>query len=113
MRPEPGPFRYAVDAEIATQQVPRALAGRWDSSDPEWIWPRWCATEVVAKPLDTPILPLLTEGPVDITPWVRAGTEVHWVVVRQGGVLVAYGLAATSSGASCPVGRQEHRVMRS
>jgi hypothetical protein len=46
---------WAIDAEIATQPVPVALARRSGIDDPERFWPRWTALETVCKLLDEPI----------------------------------------------------------
>jgi hypothetical protein len=56
----------AVDAEIRHTPVPLALGRRWGSTDPRWVWPRWCATECVAKLTDTPIVLLARAGPVGV-----------------------------------------------
>jgi hypothetical protein len=52
---------WAVDAEIAAQRVPTALAERTGVGDPAVFWPRWTAVEVAAKLLDVPVVMWLAE----------------------------------------------------
>jgi len=52
---------WAVDAEIAAQLVPVALAERTGVGDPDVFWPRWTAVEVAAKLLDVPVVMWLAE----------------------------------------------------
>jgi hypothetical protein len=47
--PGGGPARLAVDAEIAAQPVPPALARRSGITDPAVFWPLWTSTEVSCK----------------------------------------------------------------
>jgi hypothetical protein len=49
-------IRWAIDAEIADQPVPAALAARTGISDPAGFWPAWTAAEVAAKLLDVPMV---------------------------------------------------------
>jgi hypothetical protein len=52
----PVPAVCAVDAEMVTQPVPAALSRRWAIADPATFWPRWTATETVAKLVDVPVV---------------------------------------------------------
>lgn len=49
-------LRWAIDAELADQPVPPALARRCGCADPALFWPCWTRAEVSAKLLDIPIL---------------------------------------------------------
>jgi hypothetical protein len=53
---DPAGSRWAVDAEIAAQPVPPALATRTGIRDPEEFWCRWTAVEVACKLLDIPVM---------------------------------------------------------
>jgi hypothetical protein len=48
------PRSHAIDAEIADQPVPPALARRTGIRSPERFWPQWTAMEVACKLLDVP-----------------------------------------------------------
>lgn len=76
------PLRAAVDAEIARSVVPAALARRW-GSDPDVVWPAWCAAEVVAKLTDVPVLLLVRAGPP-----VSPGRSAGWSVPVDAGEVV-------------------------
>ena len=65
--PTPG-LRVAVDAEIADQPVPPALARRFGIDRPELFWPRWTAVEVACKLLDVPILVWLSQRGLRVDP---------------------------------------------
>jgi hypothetical protein len=52
----PPGVQVAVDAEIADQSVPRALARRFGTDRPDMFWPQWTAVEVACKVLDVPIM---------------------------------------------------------
>jgi hypothetical protein len=55
----PPGVRYAVDAEIADQPVPPALAARFERSgrtDPASFWTAWTRVEVGCKLRDVPVL---------------------------------------------------------
>jgi hypothetical protein len=80
--------RVAVDAELARTPVPPALGRRWGSTDPVWVWPRWCATECVAKLTDTPIVLLARTGPVGVGPVDTPAGRVSWRVDRVGDLVV-------------------------
>ena len=91
----------AVDAEVVTQPVPQRVGALWDAhdaGDPEQFWQHWCATEVLAKLADVPVVLLLREGPVRVTPVRRGPLEVHWVAHRVHDVMVVHGMAWTT----CP-----------
>jgi hypothetical protein len=93
------PVGWAVDAEVVTQPVPLRVGARWeehDAADPEQFWRHWCATEVLAKLADVPVVLLLRDGPVMVTPVRRGPLEVHWAAQRVGDVLVVHGLGWTS-----------------
>ena len=97
----PGPSsrgaRFAVDAERAHQPVPPALGRSWGSDDPAQVWPRWCATEVVAKLTDVPVVMLLRDAAVLTSPHVLDGRAVHWLVHEVDGVVVAHGMSAPTA----------------
>lgn len=80
--------RVAVDAEILQTPVPPALGRRWGSTDPLWVWPRWCATECVAKLTDTPIVLLARAGPVEADPVDTPAGRVSWRVEPVGDLVV-------------------------
>jgi len=90
----PDVMRWAVDAEIGTQAVPRALADRTGVRQPERFWPRWTAIEVTAKLLDVPIVMWLAEhGPTH-------GPQDHAVadlVITVGGRLTPAAAGAASA----------------
>jgi hypothetical protein len=61
--PSPGtPGRAAVDAELADQDVPRALGARFpaEAADPRAFWRSWTRAETLAKLAGVPILVWLT-----------------------------------------------------
>ncbi|MEO7447202.1 MAG: hypothetical protein ABI336_02915 [Humibacillus sp.] len=71
----------AVDAELVRQRLPDRVGARWSRQDaePDAFWLQWCATEVLAKLADIPMVTLVHAGPVTASP-VRLGpVEVHWV----------------------------------
>jgi hypothetical protein len=68
---------WAVDAEIAAQRVPVAIAERTGVGDPDVFWPRWTAIEVVAKLLDVPVVMWLAEHGLS----ARVAAD-HGVVLR-------------------------------
>lgn len=80
--------RVAVDAEIAAAPVTPALARRWGSDDPFSVWPRWCATECVAKLTDTPIVLLAQVRPVAVGPLDTPAGRVSWRLDRVGDLVV-------------------------
>ena len=90
------PAGCAVDAEVVTQPVPARAQARWhgyDAEDPEQFWRHWCATEVLAKLADVPVVLLLRDGPVTVTPVHRGPLEVHWAAHRVRDVMVVHGMA--------------------
>ncbi len=90
------PAAGALDAELGRQPVPRTVASRWEahgSADPRRFWDLWCATEVLAKLADVPMVVLVAGAPVTSSPVRRDGLEVHWVVRCVADVVVAQGLA--------------------
>lgn len=87
---------HAVDAELVLQRVPPSLGERWGggvAQAPEDFWDRWCATEVLAKLADVPMVLLARQGPVTRTPARLSGVEVHWLVRRVDDVVVAHGMS--------------------
>ena len=91
---------HAVDAELALQAVPPSVGGRWGESvdaEPEDFWHRWCATEVLAKLAEVPMVLLARQGPVTTSPVRRSGVEVHWLVRRVDDVVVAHGMSWTTT----------------
>ncbi len=90
------PVAHAVDAELGRQPVPTWVASRWrphGAMDPQRFWDLWCATEVLAKLADVPMVVLVAGAPVTSSPVRRDGLEVHWVIRRVADVVVAQGLA--------------------
>ena len=93
------PVGRAVDAELVGQPVPTHVAARWSagratgSARSPGFWELWCATEVLAKLADVPMVVLAGAGPVTSTPVRRNQVEVHWVVRRFDDVVVAQGLS--------------------
>ena len=90
------PLAHAVDAELALQRVPPSVRGRWRSAEvthPVRFWELWCATEVLAKLADVPMVLLARREPVTDSPVRRAGVEVHWLVHHVDDVVVAHGLS--------------------
>lgn len=85
----------AVDAEMRGQPVPPHLARRWSTDEPALVWPRWCATEVVAKLTHTPVVLLLNHPTGQPSPTRHGDVEVHWVVSCVTDLFVAYGVAHT------------------
>lgn len=73
-------LRRAVDAEAVGTPVPPALARRWGSSDPDTVWPWWCATECLAKLTDTPVLLLARHGPVRASPLETPVGRMTWCI---------------------------------
>ena len=84
-------LRYAVDAELVDRAPPAHVAGRWGVTG-DTFWRLWCATEVVAKIVDRPIITFVTGEPVRLSPHVVEGWRVHWLTVRADEVLVALGI---------------------
>lgn len=101
----PLPGRYAVDAELAGQPVPDALAARWASEghpDGAGFWEAWTATEVAAKLTGTSILTWLRRHPLGALP---AGVEAVHRTAR--GLLMCFGRhAGTAECGRGPVGRR-------
>ncbi|GAA2742804.1 hypothetical protein GCM10009868_14200 [Terrabacter aerolatus] len=91
------PAARAVDAELSRQAVPPTVAARWQAGgealDAQRFWDRWCATEVLAKLADVPMVVLVGGPPVTSSPVRRHGVEVHWLVRRVADVVVAQGLS--------------------
>ena len=86
--PLPPEVRAAVDAEIATQPVPAALAGRFGIDRPEVFWPRWTAVEVACKVLDVPVVLWLAQRGLRPDP-----LRVRTATFRTSGVVVSVGIA--------------------
>ena len=91
--PTPTGLVRAIDAELAGQTVPRALARRATTDDPDVFWPLWTRAEVRAKLHGIPIAAWLKRvdwaadddlGPV-------AGVVTVITVVADGAV-VSYGV---------------------
>ena len=79
-------LRVAVDAEIADQPVPPALARRFGIDRPGLFWPCWTAVEVACKVLDVPIMVWLSQHGLRVDRGlVRTGTfRVDDLVVTVG-----------------------------
>jgi hypothetical protein len=92
LRPAPGASgRWAVDAELATQAVPPALARRTGIADPARFWPLWTRAEVACKLLDVSILVWLRRYGLEPPPLpgIRIGTHLLDDVVISVGTLSA------------------------
>jgi hypothetical protein len=90
------PLAHAVDAELALQSVPSGVASRWRGkgfADEGQFWELWCATEVLAKLADVPVVVLVRRGPVTTSPAHRGHLEVQWLVQRMGELVVVHGLS--------------------
>lgn len=77
---------WAIDAEIAAQAVPPALARGTGIRDPEVFWPQWTMLETICKLLDEPVhLRLRRHG------LHRAGSDgiTTWTWCQSGIVLTA------------------------
>ena len=81
----PDGVRCAIDAEIADQPVPAALAARFGRSDPESFWPVWTRVEVCCKLQDVPVLAWL--GRHGLTPDKAVPTRM----LRVGDLLICCG----------------------
>ena len=93
----PDVMRWAVDAEIGTQAVPRALADRTGVRQPERFWPRWTAIEVTAKLLDVPIVMWLAEH--GLSARAAAGHGVVLRTVRRADLVITVGGRLTPAAA--------------
>jgi hypothetical protein len=89
--PLPPGVRFAVDAEIADQPVPPALARRFGIDRPETFWPRWTAVEVACKVLDVPIMVWLSQRGLRVDPGL-----VRTATFRTADLLVTVGAARDS-----------------
>lgn len=89
---EPTGLPLAIDAELAGQAVPRALAGRAETGDPAVFWPLWTRAEVRAKLHGIPIAAWLrmVDWPAD----ADVGAPLEVVTVVRAGVVVSYGVRA-------------------
>jgi hypothetical protein len=89
-------WRFAIDAELADQPVPAALAHRTGTSEPERFWPRWTAMEVACKLCDVPVVRWLQRYGLD-------GPRPYGLTIvtgRHGDVVVARGVAARVHGSA-------------
>ncbi len=86
--PLPPGLRIAVDAEIADQPVPPALACRFGIDRPELFWPRWTTVEVACKVLDVPIMVWLSQRGLRVDPG-----RVRTATFRTADLLVTVGTA--------------------
>jgi len=68
---------WAVDAEIAAQAVPAALARRTGLRDPDLFWRRWTAAEVACKLLDRPMICWLSRHGLSPEPIRAAGLALR------------------------------------
>ena len=93
--PLPAGVRLAVDAEIADQPVPPALARRFGIDRPEAFWPRWTAVEVACKLLDVPIMVWLSEIGLHVDPGL-----VRTATFRTADLLVTVGTARGAADAA-------------
>ena len=64
----------AIDAEIASAEVPDALARRTSVDDPGEFWPRWTVLQVTCKLLDVPAQMWLSYCGLTGDPWVETYT---------------------------------------
>lgn len=81
--------RWAVDAEIADQPVPRVLAKRTGIHQPAAFWPAWTAAEIAAKILDVPMVMWLSEH--GLSPRAAADLDVVWRTFAWSGLVVSLG----------------------
>lgn len=80
----PTTVRIAVDAEVATQPVPVALARRHPVSAAQF-WRDWTAAEVAAKLADVPIIVWISEQGFNAVPGVET-VEIGDLVISTGQV---------------------------
>ncbi|MEP7332344.1 MAG: hypothetical protein ABI692_09675, partial [Terracoccus sp.] len=83
-------LRVAIDAERAGQAVPRALARRAATDDPDVFWPLWTRAEVRAKLHSIPIAAWLR-----LVDWTADGSlevPLEVVTVVSAGVVLSYGV---------------------
>lgn len=89
-----GPGQGVLDAELADQPVPRALAARYGAHD---FWVRWTRSEALAKLADVPIVVWLRKHGLDAQP--PAGVDLR--TFKADGLVVSLaiigGRAATRS----------------
>jgi hypothetical protein len=83
----PHGVRYAVDAEIADQRVPPALAARFGRSDPESFWTAWTRVEVCCKLHAVPLPVWLSRHGLSPDDAVPTST------MRVGDLMVSYGVS--------------------
>lgn len=88
----PAGVRFAVDAEVADQPVPRALARRFGSDRPEDFWPRWTEVEVACKVCDVPLMVWLTRRGLRADP-----ARVLTATFRTDDLVVSVGVARGGS----------------
>jgi hypothetical protein len=81
------PGTLAIDAELASQRPPPALARRFGPLHDEEFWRRWTQVEVACKLLDVPVLVWLRRHGLDATP---AGVDLHTYV--EAGIVVTVGV---------------------
>jgi hypothetical protein len=98
--------RWAIDAEIADQPVPAALAARTGVSDPAGFWPAWTAAEVTAKLLDVPMVMWLAAYGLSVPAAADRGVTLH--ALTWSGLAIAIGRLSVVEqvvGGVAPVGR--------
>ncbi|GAA2025987.1 hypothetical protein GCM10009740_14660 [Terrabacter terrae] len=103
--PHDRPLAHAVDAELSRQPVPPGIDARWRVAGIPTsgrFWELWCATEILAKLADVPVVLLARRAPVTGSPVVDAGLEIHHVVTRMDEVVVAHGLAWATTAEAGP-----------
>ena len=91
---------HAVDGELEDQPMPSSVRARWGGAaagERRRFWELWCATEVLAKLADIPMVLLARQSPVTTSPVSRSGVEVHWIVRRVDDVVVAHGMSWTTT----------------
>ncbi|MEO7000116.1 MAG: hypothetical protein ABI112_18725 [Terracoccus sp.] len=88
----------AIDAEIVGQPVPRALARRAATDDPNVFWPLWTRAEVRAKLNGIPVVRWLrlVNWPADDD----LGDPLDIVTVVGAGVVLSYGVIPGTLGTS-------------
>lgn len=84
--PAPDGWAVAIDAEVATAQVPERLAERFGT---DRFWERWTRAESLCKLADTPIVMWTREHGLDSPP----GSLAVWRTVRLGDLVVSVAMA--------------------
>lgn len=89
---------WAIDAEIASQEIPPALGRRTGVTDPAEFWPQWTVFETVCKLLDESVLVRLRRLGFagNRLPGIRTWTR------HYDGIVVTIGVKLSSSEPASP-----------